>query len=67
MLCKYCGNPISASTKVCPMCGIALAAPAEEGRTAAESRNKVMKRLPFAVSTFLLFVCIIFSISCHQP
>ncbi|WP_164954451.1 hypothetical protein [Succinivibrio dextrinosolvens] len=49
------------------MCGIALAAPAEEGRTAAESRNKVMKRLPFAVFTFLLFVCIIFSISCHQP
>ncbi len=59
MLCKYCGNPISASTKVCPMCGRSLAASAEKSRTAAESRKKVMKRLPFAVFTFLLFVCII--------
>lgn len=65
MLCKYCGNPVSAGDRVCHMCGRSLVAPVEI-RTAKEPQNKIMKRLPFAVFTFLLCVSIIFCMVIDQ-
>ena len=64
MLCKYCGNPVSASARVCPMCGRTLVEPVEIKTAAAP--QKTMKRLPFAVFTFLLVASIIFCMVVDQ-
>ncbi len=65
MLCKYCGNPVSARARICPMCGRTLIEP-EEIKTAAAPQKKRMKRLPFAFFTVLLFALVIFCMVIEQ-
>ena len=59
MICKYCGNPVSAKAEFCSMCGRPLIDIVEKHDYLEKKQKKVMKRAPFALFTVFLVVSIL--------